>query len=215
MKGIVEKRRLTFMSLFLATALVAGIQTPKLHAQEDMLDEADDALLMDDINLEGKLSPSERLRQRREKLEERNKVMVEKKIEDIRVKQEIELTNKLQDAFGKSLNNLNEDKVQVSQAAPIAPQPVVAPVAVVETKIIEEAPAPVKEEKKSKVIPFLGGSSLKGDRIDFESKLNMGIALETQVLSQVLRRQWRRSRKTFNQLPSRLPAKICQIQLPQ
>src|SRR5207253_9188086 len=119
MKLIAEKKtvstRLTFMSLFLATALAAGIHAPVLHAQDDMLDEADDALQMDDINLEGKLSPSERLRQRREKLEERNKVMVEKKIEDIRVKQEIALTNKLQDAFGKSLNNLNEDKVQTVQ----------------------------------------------------------------------------------------------------
>lgn len=185
MKLRAEKRRLTFMSLFLATALVAGIHAPKLHAQDDMLDDVDDALQMDDINLEGKLSPSERLRQRREKLEERNKVMVEKKIEDIRVKQEIALTNKLQDAFGKSLNNLNEDKVQVVQAAPIAPQPIVTPVAVVETKIIEEKPLPVKEEKKSKVIPSLGGSSIKGDRIDFESKINLGMSIETQVLSQV------------------------------
>lgn len=186
MKLSTENRRLTFMSLFLATALVAGIHTPKAHAQDDMLDEADDALQMDDINLEGKLSPSERLRQRREKLEERNKVMVEKKIEDIRVKQEIALTNKLQDAFGKSLNNLNEDKVQVTQAAPVAPQPVVAaPAPVVETKIIEVEKEPVKEIKKSKVIPYLGASSIKGDNIDFESKLNIGASLETLILPQI------------------------------
>ena len=151
MKLANDNRRLSFMSLFLATVLVAGIHAPKVHAQDDMLDDADgalsgDALQMDDINLEGKLSPSERLRQRREKLEERNKLMVEKKIEDIRVKQEIQLTNKLQDAFGKSLNNLNEDKVQVAQAAPVAPQPVVAaPAPVVETPVVEAA-TPVFEE---------------------------------------------------------------------
>jgi outer membrane protein W len=179
------KSRLTFMSLFLATALAAGIHTPVLHAQDDMLDEADDALQMDDINLEGKLSASERLRQRREKLEERNKVMVEKKIEDIRVKQEIALTNKLQDAFGKSLNNLNEDKVQVVQAAPavaVAPQPVVA-APVVETKIIEVEKPVIKEEKKSKVIPYIGAQSIKGDKTDFESKLNIGATVETAVMS--------------------------------
>ncbi|MGZ3790230.1 MAG: hypothetical protein ACXVLQ_16985 [Bacteriovorax sp.] len=185
MKLEADKRRLTFMSLFLATALIAGIHAPKVRAQDDMLDEADGALQMDDINLEGKLSPSERLRQRREKLEERNKVMVEKKIEDIRVKQEIALTNKLQDAFGKSLNNLNEDKVQVTQAAPVAPQPVVAPAPVVETKIVEVEKEPVKEVKKSKVIPYLGAASIKGDKIDFESKLNVGADLETFVLPQV------------------------------
>ncbi len=185
MKFTAENRRLTFMSLFLATALAAGIHAPTLHAQDELLDSADDALQMDDINLEGKLSPSERLRQRREKLEERNKLMVEKKIEDIRVKQEIALTNKLQDAFGKSLNNLNEDKVQVAQAAPVAPQPVVAPAPVVETKIVEVERPLLKEEKKSKVIPYLGASSIKGDKIDFESKLNIGAGLETLILSQV------------------------------
>jgi len=183
MKLLTENRRFTFMSLFLATALVAGIQSPRVFSQDDMLDDAEEALQMDDINLEGKLSPSERLRQRRERLEERNKIMVEKKIEDIRVKQEIALTNKLQDAFGKSLNNLDEDKVQVAQAAPMAPQPVIAPV--VETRIVEERIEPVKEIKKSKLIPYLGAAALKGDQIDFESKLNMGLNLETMVMSQL------------------------------
>lgn len=189
MKLTKENRRLTFMSLFLASALLAGFHSGSVKAQDDMLDDADeaigsDALQMDNINLEGKLSPSEKLRQRREKLEERNKVMVEKKIEDIRVKQEIALTNKLQDAFGKSLNNINEDKVQVVQAAPIAPQPV-APVQVVETKIIEVKAEPIKEAKKSKVIPYIGAQSIKGDQIDFQSKLNIGANLETMVLSQL------------------------------
>lgn len=185
MKLSTENRRLSFMSLFLATAIIAGIHAGNVKAQDDMLDEADDALDMDSMDIDGKLSPSERLRQRREKLEERNKIMVEKKIEDIRVKQEIALTNKLQDAFGKSLNNLNEDKVQVTQAAPVAPQPVVAMAPVVETKIIEEKIEPVKEVKKSKVIPYLGASSLKGERIDFESKMNLGVSLETLVMPQL------------------------------
>jgi len=189
-----QNRRLSFMTLFLATALMANAQGVK--AQEDyMLDDAEEALgsggalEMDQINIDGKLSPSELLRKRREKLEERNKIMVEKKIEDIRVKQEIALTNKLQDAFGKSLNNLNEDKVQVQQAAPVAvaPAPVaVAPAPVIETRIVE-VPAPVetKPAKTSKVIPSLGASSIKGDRIDFESNMNVNVSLETQVMPQV------------------------------
>jgi outer membrane protein W len=193
MKLTNENRRSTFMSLFLASALIAGIHSGSVKAQDDMLDEAndslsgDDSLQMDDINLEGKLSPTERLRQRREKLEERNKVMVEKKIEDIRVKQEIALTNKLQDAFGKSLNNLNEDKVQVVQAAPVAPQPIVvaAPVPVIETKIIEVKEEKLPEVKKSKVIPYLGTQSMKGDKIDFQSNINFGANLETMVLPQL------------------------------
>ncbi|MBC7427010.1 MAG: outer membrane beta-barrel protein [Bacteriovorax sp.] len=177
------------MSLFLATAILAGSAgiAPKARAQDDVLDDAQDALSdsesldMDQIQIDGKLSASELMRKRREKLEERNKIMVEKKIEDIRVKQEIALTNKLQDAFGKSLNNLNEDKVQVAQAAP-AP---VAPAPVIETRIVEVPAAVVRVEKKSKIIPVLGTQNIKGDRIDLDSNVTFGVTAETLVLPQL------------------------------
>ncbi|MFA6238437.1 MAG: outer membrane beta-barrel protein [Bacteriovorax sp.] len=188
MKLSTETRRFTFMSLFLASALVAGIHTSNVQAQDDLLDDANDSLDLDMMDIDGTppkgLTASERLKIRRDKLEERNRIMVEKKIEDVRIKQEIALTNKLQDAFGKSLNNLNEDKVQVVQAAPVAvaPQPI-APV--VETRIVEVKEEPVKEVKKSKVIPYLGASSMKGDKIDFESKMNIGLNLETMVMPQI------------------------------
>ncbi len=184
-----NSKSLTFMSLILATALLASTTA---RAQYDDLSDAEDALSngdaleMDQIDIDGKLSPSELLKRRREKLEERNKLMVEKKIEDIRVKQEIALTNKLQGAFNNSLNNLNEDKVQVVQAAPapvVAPAPV-APAPVIETRIIE-VPAPVKEIKNSKIIPQLGTSSIKGDRIDLESNMTIGLSAETMVMPQV------------------------------
>jgi len=187
MKFSNDNRRLTFMSLFLATALVAS---NNVHAQYDDLSDAEDALSnsdaleMDQIDIDGKLSPSELLKRRREKLEERNKLMVEKKIEDIRVKQELALTNKLQGAFNNSLNNLNEDKVQVVQAAPVAPAPV-APAPIVETKIVEVPVEPVKEVKNSKIIPQLGTSTIKGDRIDLESNLTIGVSAETMVMPQV------------------------------
>lgn len=191
MKFETSSKRLTFMSLFLATALVAiTAQTTPVRAQDDVLDEAEDALAnqdtleMDQIEIEGRLSPSELLKRRREKLEERNKIMVEKKIEDIRVKQEIALTNKLQGAFNNSLNNLNEDKVQVTQAAPVAPAPV-APAPIIETRIVE-VPAPVeKVVKKSRVIPQLGTSSIKGERLDLESNMTIGVVAETMVTPQV------------------------------
>lgn len=188
MKLTVENKRVTFMSLFLGAAILAGLtaHSPTVYAQDDVFDEAEDALAdsdslqMDQIEIEGKLSPSELLKRRRDKLEERNRIMVEKKIENIRVKQEIALTNKLQGAFDKSLNN-NTDKVEVVQAAPVAvpPAPVVqAPV--VETKIVEVPVAVTPEEKKSKIIPMLGTSNIKGDRIDLDS--NMSIALNAETL---------------------------------
>jgi outer membrane protein W len=191
MKLRADNKRLTFMSLFLATALVAAsAHSTNVSAQDDVLDEAEDALSnsdtldMDQIDIEGRLSPSELLKRRREKLEERNKIMVEKKIEDIRVKQEIALTNKLQGAFNNSLNNLNEDKVQTVQAAPVAPAPV-APAPVIETRIIEVPAEPVKVERNSKIIPQLGMTSIKGDRIDLETDLTIGVQAETMVAPQV------------------------------
>lgn len=188
MKLTIDNRRLTFMSLFLATALLASAN---VQAQYDDLSDAEDALSngdaleMDQIDIDGKLSPSELLKRRREKLEERNKIMVEKKIEDIRVKQEIALTNKLQGAFNNSLNNINEDKVQVTQAAPVVAPAPVAPAPIIETRIIEVPAEPVVEIKNSKIIPMLGTSSIKGDRIDLESNLTLGVSAETIVMPQV------------------------------
>ena len=187
MKTTNFNRRLSFMSLFLISMMVAGVHGVKA---QDMLDDTEDllqdggAIQMDTMNIDGKLSPSERLRKQRERLEERNKMMVEKKIEDVRVKQEIALTNKLQDAFNKGLNNMNaEDNVKVAQAAPVAPQPapVIAPAPQVIEKIIE-VPAPVKVQKESKVIAGLGAVALKGDNIDFTSKMNANLSVENHIL---------------------------------
>lgn len=180
-------RRLSFMSLFMATMIVAGVHGVKA---QDMLDDTNDllqdggAVEMPDMNLEGKLSPSERMRKNRERLEERNKMMVEKKIEDVRVKQEIALTKKLQESFEKGLNNMGEDKVQVAQAAPVAPAPVVAPT-VIERIVEVPAPAPLKVQKASKIIAGAGATAIKGDMIDFESKLNLNLSAENHVLPNV------------------------------
>lgn len=185
----VQNKRLSFMSLFLATALGLGlIQT--VHAQ-DLLDDTDDllqdgsAMQMDDINIDGKLSPSERIRKQRERLEERNKIMVEKKIEDIRVKQEVALSKKLNDAFTKGLNNLNEDKVEVKQAAPVAPQPVqpiiiqqTAPV--VETKVEPKEVEP-KVEKLNSITLTGASQSIKGTDLDIGSKISIGASVQTLV----------------------------------
>ena len=182
-------RRLSVVSLFLMAITVMTAQQVK--AQDEILDSAEDilensdALEMDQIDIDGKLSASERLRKRREKLEERNRLMMEKKVEDIRVKQEIELTKKLGAAFEKNLNNLNEDKVQTVQAAPVVQPAPVAPAPIVETRIIE-VPAPVeKVNKNSKIIPSLGVQNMKGSRIDLESNLALGLAAETLVMDQV------------------------------
>jgi hypothetical protein len=53
------------------------------------------------------LSPSERLRLRREQLEVRNKIMVEKKIEQIRWQQEIALARKLEQSMNQTIKAID------------------------------------------------------------------------------------------------------------
>ncbi len=63
----------------------------------------------DPMNIDGALSqkrvsPSERLKKIRQKLEAQNVAMVQKKIEQIRVKHELQLMHKLQASFAIHLN---------------------------------------------------------------------------------------------------------------
>jgi hypothetical protein len=53
------------------------------------------------------LSPSERMRLMREKLEIRNRIMVEKKMEQIRWQQEIALAKKLEQSMNQTINAID------------------------------------------------------------------------------------------------------------
>jgi hypothetical protein len=181
----ITKRRLTFMSLFIASALVAGLHMPKAYSAEVAeLEESDDALIndtveMDNIDIDGKLTPSEKLKKKRELLEEKNRALVEKRIESIRLKQEMALTNKIEEALN-SEKEIKEDKVQVGQAAPV----VAGSSANLETTISGEK-LDTTNTKSTKVIPFFGVTSIKGTNIDFESKVNAGATIETMILSRL------------------------------
>lgn len=185
MNNSITKRRLTFMSLFIASALIAGLNMPKAYSAEVAeLEEADDALVsdtveMDNIDIDGKLTPSEKLKKKRELLEEKNRALVEKRIESIRLKQEIALTNKIEEALNTD-KEIKEDKVQVSQAAPV----VAGNAASLETSITGEK-VDSSNSKSNKIIPYFGVTSIKGTNIDFESKVNAGATIETMILSRL------------------------------
>lgn len=142
-----------------------------VHAQDDLLFETDNVLESEQLDIDGhyrerpKKTAADRMADMRRKLEERNEQMVDKKIEDIRIKEEAKLTKQLQKAFTDGMSNL--DTVSNKQAAT---QKVEAP-----------APEPKKIEKPNKVIPTFGVLNVKGAEVDFESKLNMGLAFETMV----------------------------------
>ena len=53
------------------------------------------------------LTSAQRLKLFREQLEKRNELMVKKKIETLRYKQELEMMKKIQNAFNQSMQNIN------------------------------------------------------------------------------------------------------------
>ena len=143
-----------------------------VYAQDDLLFETDNVLESEQLNIDGyysekpKKTAADRMADMRRKLEDRNGQMVDKKIEDIRIKEEAKLTKQLQRAFTDGMNNL--DTVSNKQAA---------------TQKVE-APAPEpKAQKANKIVPTFGILNVKGTEVDFESKLNMGLSFETMVSS--------------------------------
>lgn len=69
---------------------------------------------MNTIDIEGtysqnnKVSQADRIRDYRRKLEEQNEMMLKKKIETLRLQQEMELMKRVQAAFNQSMDNLNK-----------------------------------------------------------------------------------------------------------
>lgn len=62
------------------------------------------------VVVEKKISPSERMRLRRAKLEERNRIMVEKKMEQIRYQQELALARQLEQSMNQTLKAIDNVK---------------------------------------------------------------------------------------------------------
>jgi|GEM_PF-3739839 len=150
-------------------AQMAGPQV--LLAQDDLNLEPDDVFNSEQIDVDGQLrkkTAADILAEKRKRLEDQSNQMVQKKIEDMRLKQEQELGSKLQNSFSGN-NNEQVDTVQTTAAAP--------------AKI--EAPAPVIQEKTFgrdfRVTPSFGLKTLAAEGLNVESKVNGNINFETKV----------------------------------
>lgn len=78
------------------------------HAQYD------DSFMFDEIGIEGQYqqkgeSPADRMRKMRAKLEERNEQLVQKRIENLRFKQEKEMMLKLQRSMNQTFQQIDEN----------------------------------------------------------------------------------------------------------
>ncbi len=168
--------------LALAVCSIMSLSPEALAQNDVLLSETHDILNSEQIDIDGRYrqeTAADRIGKMRKKLEKQNENMVQKKIEDIRIKQETDLSNKLQKAFSGNLKAMDndqrseayiDDSVRTYQAAPqrvLAPMPVAA----------------VEEEKlKNKIIPFVGVKQFDGDLIDsFEAKVNAGLNIENMV----------------------------------
>lgn len=90
--------------LFILMLLVIGTSA---HAQYD------DSFMFDEIGIEGEYqqgaSPADRMRKMRAKLEERNEQLVQKRIENLRFKQEKEMMQKLQRSMNQTFQQIDKN----------------------------------------------------------------------------------------------------------
>lgn len=105
--------------LLLGIAFSVNAMANMDFSYEDEITLANEAINAPTLNIEGsyqvpaaapakrKLTPSEKMKMRRAKLELRNKIMMEKKMEQIRMKQEIALAKQLELQMNKTLNAIN------------------------------------------------------------------------------------------------------------
>ncbi len=91
-----------------ALMLLASLQTMPVRAQESF-----DTIEGEELDIDGsftkkpKRTQADRLKDLRAKLEARNEMMVRKKIEDARMKNELALMRKLQKTFDESMKRLD------------------------------------------------------------------------------------------------------------
>ena len=112
--GILGASMTVFMKVFfLASLLVANFfSTDQAVAQEDLQYEE-----MDMINIKGNYEmpagnasekQSERLKKMRVALEKRNELMIRRKIEQLRVKQEIQIMRQVQRAMNQTMKEMDK-----------------------------------------------------------------------------------------------------------
>ena len=173
-----KKRRLG--SFFLATAILAGSGFQMATANDDaLLNDTETILNSDQIDIDGqfrsKQSDAQRLSKMRKKIEKKHERMIQKKIEDIRIQEELRLGQKLQQAFDGTVQGT--DSVSMGQAG------------VAKTSAGTLAPMAQMgsaTEKKNRVIPSFSLLSVSAEAADYESEISTSVAFETLIKDRFL-----------------------------
>ena len=165
----------------LLVAVIGAAPTPwsplhHIHAQDDDFESSLDS---DEIDIDGSFeqpTAADRRRRQREQLEREHSEMVDKKIEDMRIKEERKIGRKLKKAFRTgNFKELSDDeeggrrrRKQAAQSAPPAPKPA------------------SEMWRKNAVHSRLGFFSFQGEAehggkadVDFNSRASLGTSIET------------------------------------
>ncbi len=181
-----EKMKTTGFRAFTIGGLLLAFAATSLPilAQDPLLEETEDILQNDQLDVDGtfaqkRKSAADKIEEMRRKLEERNEEMVQKKIEDVRIKEEMKLTKRLQDAFNSGLGAMDENQeVSVQQAAPA---PVATPVPIPEPVVVAPLPEVEKLVRSVTIAPKFGILNVSGEGIDFDSKFSGGLDVSALV----------------------------------
>ncbi len=154
--------------LALGLTFITLMGAPGIYAFDSLVEDTSNTYDSDQIDVDGTFeekreSQADKLEKMRKKLEQKNEDMVSKKIEDMRIKEEIKLTRKLHSAFngGGGLSS--------------------APAFNAAKKLEMDS-----KEKKSLVVPTLGYAQYDGNRVDgFESNMSFGVAMENMVTPRI------------------------------
>ena len=175
MKTLMDQKSKRLKSFFLATVLVSGATISAAQANNDaLLTDTDSILNSEQINIDGqfrkKSTTAKQLAKLRKKMEKAHVEMIQKRIEDIRLQEELKIGQRLKMAFGTS--SQDADSVTMGQAA------------VAKQNISGMLPS-LEKQKKHRVIPSVGLLNVKSDNTNFDS-INANLAFETTIKERFL-----------------------------
>ncbi len=155
-------------STAVALGLLLGAST---FAQDSLVADIDQNVLnQQQIDVDGQFSRPDPLEKMRNDLAKQHNKMVDQKINNMRIKSEKKLGQDLMKAFSGELQPV-VDTVQTGQAAVVK---------------AEVKPVDNDANKEMRIIPQIGysaisGETIRGEMMDFESKINIGIQFDADV----------------------------------
>lgn len=188
-----SKKSNLWVLMILVGGICCSIHGALAQSDDPLLDETDFVINNSQMDVDGMFDapkapgPAEKMQKMRKQLEDKNEQMVQKKIEDIRIQHEQQLSHKLQDALTGRLEE--GDEVKHVEAAVEKKQHQEAPpvINIVQAPALEPTKDPVPSVR---IVPmfgktFISGETTTGEQINYESNVDLSLAFEVDVNSRI------------------------------